>query len=119
MEGLVISESTLGAAPVVALEGELNISTAPALRRVLVRLIKKGALALVLDLRNLRSMDTSGLATLVETRMNLSKKDGRLVLLGLDEKLQEVFHIAGVNGLFEMAQNEQAARELLQTPSGE
>ena len=73
MKELILSERELGGAPLVALEGDLNFDTAPRLRDVLAKLVKKRPGHIVVDLGALSFMDTCGLATLIETRQKMDK----------------------------------------------
>lgn len=114
MSQLDLTERTVGEAPAVGLVGELNINTAPAVRRLLMKYVKRSEPNLMLDLTRLHFMDTSGLATLIETHLKVEKYGGRLVLFGLNPQIMEVFSVTRVNQLFQIAETEQEALEALQ-----
>ncbi|MHC4789070.1 MAG: STAS domain-containing protein [Planctomycetota bacterium] len=101
MDEIDVRESTVEGLPAVAVSGELKISTAPALRDVLVKHVKKkSAPLLMLDLSGLAFMDTSGLATLIEAHITAERSAGKLVLFGLSPRIAEVFDVTQVTKLF-------------------
>ena len=63
---LKLARRALGDAAVVAVEGELDLFTAPHLREEVRDAIKKDGPTLVLDLSELSFMDSSGLSVLIE-----------------------------------------------------
>ena len=65
---------------VVAVEGELDLATAPQLRDRLVALSGEGQTRVVLDLSRLQFIDSTGLSVLVMAR-NRSRVDGGAILI--------------------------------------
>jgi anti-sigma B factor antagonist len=59
-------------------------------------------------------MDSSGIATLVEALQLTRKHSGRLILAGLSERVREIFEIAHLESVFELAPAVDAALKLLQ-----
>jgi anti-sigma B factor antagonist len=53
---------------IMALSGELDVSTAPILREELAQVENSGTLAIVLDLRDVTFIDSSGLNEFLEAR---------------------------------------------------
>lgn len=111
---LTWQEDTVGGAPALMLAGDLNYDTAPALRQRLVRLLKKGAHNVLLDLSGLHFMDTSGLATLIEMHRKCGERGGKVFIVAPHPLVRQVFEIAHVTGLFVMADSRQAAERTLQ-----
>ena len=86
---------------VVHLRGEVDVSTSPLLRNQLSSVIDRGAASLVLDVRRLSFIDSSGLGVLVETLERMrSSPDGAIVLRGMQEPVKRVFEITGLTELF-------------------
>ena len=75
----------------VALSGELNLETAGALTRELVRLEEKRPPVLALDLRNLQFIDSSGLRLVVIADADARREGRRLVIVPGPEAVQRVF----------------------------
>ncbi len=65
---------------VVAVEGELDLATAPQLRDRLVALSEEGQVQIVLDLTHLLFIDSTGLSVLVMAH-NRARADGGSILI--------------------------------------
>jgi anti-sigma B factor antagonist len=103
-----ISVREVGAAKVVEVEGEVDLSTSPALRRTLLETLPTvGKLAL--NLRSIRYIDSSGIATLVEVLNRSRHLQKEFVLFGLSPAVQEVFRLTHVVRIFQVFQTEQEA----------
>ena len=85
-----------GAALVVAPEGELDMATVESLRTALETDLA-GARFLVLDLRGLGFLDTSGLQLVFEQQRRAENEDFAFVLVRGRRHVQRLFDIAGMN----------------------
>ncbi len=85
---------------VVAVRGEIDVATSPALREELYQLIDGGAREVVVDLSGLGFIDSSGLGVLVAALKHMRERDGRLVLAGLAQPALRVFEITDLTTLF-------------------
>jgi anti-sigma B factor antagonist len=78
--GIELTEETFGSSGLVlAVAGELDIATAPALREHLEAAIKAGRHRLVIDLSAIDFLDSVALATIVHAKKELPE-EGRLAL---------------------------------------
>jgi anti-sigma B factor antagonist len=77
---------------VVAVRGEIDVATSPALREELYAIIDGGARELVVD--------SSGLGVLVAALKHMRERDGQLVLAGLQQPALRVFEITDLTNLF-------------------
>ena len=103
-----ISVRDVGAAKVVEVEGEVDLSTSPDLRRTLLETLPRvGRLAL--NLGAIRYIDSSGIATLVEVLNRSQHLKKEFVLFGLSPAVQEVFRLTHVVRIFQVFQTEQEA----------
>ena len=103
-----ISVRDVGAARVVEVDGEVDLSTSPALRRTLLETLPTvGKLAL--NLASIRYIDSSGIATLVEVLNRSQHLKKEFVLFGLSPAVQEVFRLTHVVRIFQVFQTEQEA----------
>jgi len=116
MPQLDLSERTVEGHPAIAVSGQLTILTAPDLRRLLMKHVRRDEPALLLDLSGLSFMDTSGLATLIETQLKVEEHGGRLVLFGLQPLIAEVFDVTRVTKLFSIHESESDAVLALDSP---
>ena len=79
--------------------GELDIDTVGKLEERLLELQQNGFSEVVLDLRNLTFMDSSGVHLLVATDQ-LARRDGTsFVLIAGSDRVQRLFEIAGIEQL--------------------
>lgn len=86
----------------VAVEGELDLATAPKLRSHLVESLGAGFRELTLDLSRVDHMDSTGLAVLIGLRERL-KDEGKLVLAGAPPNVLRVLDLTGLASKFELA----------------
>ena len=94
---------------VCMIEGEINITTSPDLRKAFDALIKNNVGKVVVDLTNVSYIDSSGLATLVEMFQRLKKIGGRLRFAGMNQKIRSIFEITKLHKLFEICDTLDAA----------
>lgn len=88
---------------VIAVEGDVDMSTSPDLRSALTPVFKKNPSHIVVELSGVPYMDSSGIATLVEG-LKLSKKGNvRFTLAAVTRPVEAVFELAYLKEIFEMA----------------
>ncbi len=90
-----------GTAAVVIPSGELDIATAPALEHELDRAFETDSARVVLDLRELEFIDSSGLRTLLIARRRADNAGAHFSLVAGDRALQRTLEIAGIQQIFE------------------
>jgi anti-anti-sigma factor len=94
MANLELETTRNGPVAVVAPTGELDLSGAAVLQAELDRLAEEGELGgLVLDLRGLEFMDSSGLRLVVLADMQAREAGRRFALVRGDETVHRVFEI--------------------------
>lgn len=84
-----------GIDPTVAMRGELDLATAPALSRCLESIIAERPIRIVLDFTDLTFMDVSGIAVLVRTKNSLPD-DGEIVLRRPSSMIRRILTITGM-----------------------
>ena len=105
---MTISVRESGAARVVDLEGEVDLGTSPNLRRTLFDLLGKTP-KLALNLRALRYIDSSGIATLIEVLKDAQRLGKEFVLFGLSPAVLDAFRLTHVNRVFRIFDTEEQA----------
>ena len=86
----------VGPRTVVEVDGEIDVSTADALRDELSVLLERDRTDLVIDLRQVRFMDSTGLGLLVGTLKKVRNLGGTLQLVIDSERLLKVFRITAL-----------------------
>lgn len=87
------------------LKGDVDMNTSSDVRNALAGFFSQGApgmKALFVDLSQVRYMDSSGIATLVEVMQTCMKKGTRLRLVELSGPVREVFELARLASVFEI-----------------
>jgi anti-sigma B factor antagonist len=99
-----------GEAAVVVPTGELDLATAPALEAALERAFaSEGAGRVVLDLRELEFIDSSGLRTLLTARKHAEDAGSGFSLIAGHRGLDRTLEIAGVHSVFTWTPAEELA----------
>lgn len=86
----------------LALEGELDIATAPGFRERLIELFTDGVRQVVLDLSQLAYVDSVGLGILVGGLKRYREASGDLYLRHPQGQVSQVLEITGVAQLFQV-----------------
>lgn len=99
---LPVRIESLSGATVLAPQGDIDMSRAPAFREHVRRAIQSGPSRVVIDLSEVEYMDSSGLATLVEAMRNAKQAKTELLLCGLHQKVLAIFEIARLHQFFKI-----------------
>jgi anti-sigma B factor antagonist len=86
---------------VVALEGEIDLEQAGAVRRALLDSLKKGRNVLV-DLSKVTYIDSSGIASLVEGLQVARRQRGELALVAVNQRVRRVLELARLDKVFQI-----------------
>lgn len=101
----------------VAIDGHLDVYSAPDVRTALIALINQGRYRQVVDLTAVTSVDSTGLAVLVGAAKRAVARGGRLALVvDLDGRVGKVLRITGVHKAIPHAPTVEEALELLTQP---
>lgn len=95
-----VSTRDVGERTVVHVEGEIDVSSADRLREMVGVLVSDGRTDLVVDLSDVRFMDSTGLGLLVGVLKRVRTAGGRLVLVVATDKLRKVFDLTGLTQVF-------------------
>jgi len=97
---LQVRATNQNGAAVVAPVGEIDLSCSPELRVALQSAMLTAPNALIVDLKDVPSIDSSGLATLIEAMRETQAKKIPLVLCGLVDRVRAVLEIARLDSVF-------------------
>jgi anti-sigma B factor antagonist len=90
---LDIGTSTRGAATVLSVRGDIDISTAPQLLRALAELVGPARECLILDLSGVAFLDSSALGALVGAQKEIAAAGGLLTVVCSNPKVLRIFSI--------------------------
>ncbi len=107
--GTVKEVRQAGTATVVALAGEVDLHHTPDVHRALVDACQEQPKKLVVNLKSVTYLDSSGIGTLVEVFRRVNGYGGKLVLCGLNERVHSVFEITKLDRFFKICETEAEA----------
>lgn len=87
----------------LALHGELDLMTAPALRAAIDTATGTGYTRLEIDLSDLRFIDSTGIQLLVDAHRRMTAKSGETVVANPTAHVAKVLEVMGLNRLFNLA----------------
>lgn len=94
------SGESAGGFSVVEARGEIDVYTAPRLRDQLVELVDAGHYDIVVDMRGVQFLDSTGLGVLVGGLKRVRQHDGSLRLVCTQERIVKIFRITGLTKVF-------------------
>ena len=94
---------------VLAVQGEVDVYTAPRLREKLVELVTQGKHRIVVDLEAVEFLDSTGLGVLVGGLKRVRSHDGDLSLVCTQHRILKVFEITGLTKVFAIYDSVDAA----------
>lgn len=102
-----------GGVDLIELEGELDFHSSPEVRSELAKLVERQAPKVMVDLKSVNYIDSSGLATFVELFQKMKRYNGTLVLFNLTQGVRGVFEIAKLDTIFKLAATQKDALALI------
>lgn len=95
---------------ILDLSGDIDLAHSPAMRKALLGEIKeKRTPKVFLNLKNVRYIDSSGIASLVEGLKASRDQGSRLILYGLNKTVREVMQLSRLQKIFEIYEDEEQA----------
>jgi len=109
MELLELTTETEGSTVRLSLTGELDVAGAPRVEQELQRIEREAPPTLVLDLRQLAFMDSTGLRLIVAADDRAREQARRLVVVRGSETVQRIIEMTRLHERFEMVDDPAAA----------
>jgi anti-sigma B factor antagonist len=98
---------------VVDLNGEIDVYTSPKVKETIGDLIDKGHYCLVINLENVRYIDSTGLGVLIGGLKRVREHSGSVHLVCTNPQIKKIFDITGLAKIFGIYESEQTACENL------
>ena len=100
-------------AVVLVLEGDCTCEDVDTMRRVVHPYLERSGLALIIDGRELKSIDSAGLEAMLEMADDIRSKSGRMCLAGFSGDARVALHLTRLDRRFELKSTiEEAARSV-------
>jgi anti-sigma B factor antagonist len=107
---LQISARHLDKMTIFDVSGDVDLATSPELRKALLRELRQERMPrVVLNLKGVRYMDSSGVASLVEGLKVSRDLGARRILFGLNATIREVLQLSKLLKIFEIYDTEEQA----------
>jgi len=104
------STRTTDGVEIIALSGKITIGAGDTqLREIITNAVNDGKNKILLDLSGVTTIDSSGIGELVGSYTTVTNRGGKLKLLHLPAKLNELLHVTQLITVFEVYENEQEA----------
>jgi len=95
---------------IISLQGKITIGSGDTqLREVITNAVNAGRNKILLDLSGVTTIDSSGIGELVGSYTTATNRGGKLKLLHLPAKLNELLHVTQLITVFEVYENEAEA----------
>ncbi|MDX1520461.1 MAG: STAS domain-containing protein [Anaerolineae bacterium] len=98
---------------IVHLHGRLDATANPIVRSTLQKLINEKQLKIILDLKGVSFIDSSGLAALVSGLRLAREQAGNIVLSGAQPHAQTVFRLTMLDRVFSIHPTHEEAKQIL------
>ena len=82
--------------PVISINGEIDIYTYPKLTETLNSVIEKGSLQIVINLENVRYIDSTGLGALADGANRISAQGGHVSIICNKPQVKKIFDVSGL-----------------------
>ncbi|HEX8879334.1 MAG TPA: STAS domain-containing protein [Candidatus Acidoferrum sp.] len=107
---LQISARHLDRTTILDVSGDIDLASSPDLRKALLRELRELRIPrVVLNLKAVEYVDSSGVASLVEGLKASRDVGSRLILFGLNTAVREVLQLSKLLKIFEIAETEEQA----------
>jgi anti-sigma B factor antagonist len=109
-----IRQRQSGDIAILELAGRLTVNDRPGLlKESVVSAVENGARHVLLDLSGVHYIDSTRLGEIIASHVTVTRRGGRLRLVGTPDRIAELLAIAGLSGVFERyASVEDAAKQL-------
>ena len=105
-----IDTRTVGDVHVLDCSGKITLGEGTmAVRNTVREVLKNGGRKIVLNLGDVNYIDSSGIGELVSTYTSVTNQGGKLVLLNLTKKIQELLAITKLLTVFQVHEDEHKA----------
>jgi anti-sigma B factor antagonist len=97
----------------IAVSGEIHVSTAPEFSRLLNDAIGRGKTAVVLDLSSTEFIDSTGLSVLLNGLRRVTRAQGHMALIVTNPTVLRLFQITRLDSTFDIAADREEALALV------
>ena len=105
-----VSSREVGGVEIIKLEGKITIGAGDTqLRDTIMQALNDGKMRILLDMGGVTTIDSSGIGELVGAFTTVTNRGGKLKLLHLPKKVNELLHVTQLITVFEVYEDDQQA----------
>lgn len=112
----LVDTHTGGHAATLTVSGELDLLASPVLERALAPLLDSDVELIIIDLRGLEFMDSTGLHVLIQAHQRMHDAGRRLALVRARKPVQRLFDLTGLTDGLTIVDSPEDALEVDQAP---
>ena len=99
---LKVNVTEQDSAAIINIEGEVDLYSSRQVREALLKLTEAKSNLIVVDLKAVGYMDSSGLATLIEGLQKSAEYGGKFRICQLQQGVKDVFELSNLDQVFEI-----------------
>ncbi len=108
-----IETEELGACSVINVHGDIDVYSSPKVKETINALIEKEAYKIIINLEDIRYIDSTGLGVLIGALKRVKEHGGNITVVCSNPQIKKVFTITGLVKIFGIySSNEEAAESL-------
>lgn len=110
MEQMTVRTASMEPFELIEVGGEVDVYTAPKLREAIAASIDEGRTRLIIDVQQVKFLDSTGLGVLVGALKRVRGEGGSLDIVCTQERIAKIFQITGLDKVFGLHDSVEAAR---------
>ncbi len=91
---------------ILAIKGELDLSNANIVKTILDKEIAAGKINIVIDMKELEYLDSSGIGVFINTMNKIRGLNGKFILLSMKDSVLRIFNLTKLTSFFKIIKNE-------------
>jgi anti-sigma B factor antagonist len=95
-------KETKSGVPVIVLEGEVDVYTAPQLKLQMINLLEKGSKQVIINLEKVEYLDSTALGVMIGGLKRMREIGGNISLLCPNPRIRRIFEITGLDRIFDI-----------------
>ncbi len=105
-ESVEIEIRDQGKHKIIAINGEVNLYSVSKLRKDIMKIIDESVSSLVIDMKNLSHMDSSGIALLANLQKQIRSNSGSFYMMNVNDDIKNVLKLAALDKFFNILDSE-------------
>ncbi len=104
-----ISSRAKGEVVILDISGEIDLYNAPEIKDIVNKLIEQKKYNVIINLKEVTYIDSSGIGALISSLSNLKKYQGGLKIINVFASVKKVFELTKLTSFFEIHDSEEEA----------